>query len=318
MDDLSVVLQILWTGLGAATYTILFAVAFSLVLKVVKVWNFAQGGFMSLSFYAMYAAYNWMHWPMWVNILLGLAVTIAASLALEKFGLQPLRARKSPPLTFFILTLVVSHFFGYLLAMIFGTEPVSLKPNIMSPVEIVGGIVISHWEMQAIPVTAVLLLVLHLFIRHSRDGQYMAAAADNADLSRLYGINVQRAWIVTFVIAAVLMTAGMFLFGTRASITPGTPTQMMLFAVIATLLGGMGNIFGAALAALVLSLIQGLSIFVIPSQWQGLILYVFLFVTILFFPQGVNAQRVKQLVGVTAVFFTKGGHAQKLKQTTGR
>jgi branched-subunit amino acid ABC-type transport system permease component len=49
-------------------------------------------------------------------------------------------------------------------------------------------------------------------------------------------------------------------------------------------------------AAVGLTLIQGLSIFVIPSQWQGLILYVFLFITILFFPQGVSLQKFKQLI----------------------
>ena len=73
---------------------------------------------------------------------------------------------------------------------------------------------------------------------------------------------------------------------------PNTPLQMMLFAVIATLLGGMGKIFGAAWAAVALSLLQALSIFVIPSEWQSLILYGFLFVTILFFPQGFSMQKL--------------------------
>jgi branched-subunit amino acid ABC-type transport system permease component len=143
--------------------------------------------------------------------------------------------------------------------------------------------------------TIIVLLTLYLFIKHTRDGQFMAAVADNPDLSRFYGINVKRAYVITFLIAAVLITAGMYLFGMRASIIPNTPLQMMLFAVISTLLGGMGRIFGAALAAMGLTLVQALSIFVIPSQWQGLILYVFLFVTILFFPRGVSFQKIKKL-----------------------
>ena len=52
-EDLTraILLQIIWTGLAASTYAVLFAVAFSLVLKVVKVWNFAQAGIMALSGY---------------------------------------------------------------------------------------------------------------------------------------------------------------------------------------------------------------------------------------------------------------------------
>jgi branched-chain amino acid transport system permease protein len=294
--DMTILLQIVWTGLAASSYAVLFAVAFSLVLKVVKVWNFAQAGLMGLSFYGMYAAHGWLHLPLWLSVLVGLAITIAASLAMDIFGLQTLRARNSPNLTFFIFTLVVSEFLAYLLAMIFGTEPVALTQSIMSKVEIVNGIVISHWDMQALVVTAILLALLYLFIGKTRDGQFMAAVADNADLSRLYGIDVKRVYLITFLLAAVLISAGMYLFGTRASMIPNTPLQMMLFAVISTLLGGMGRIFGAACAAVGLSLIQGLSIFVIPSQWQGLILYVFLFVTILFFPTGVNMQKLKQLL----------------------
>jgi len=294
--DLSILLQIVWTGLAASSYAVLFAVAFSLVLKVVKVWNFAQAGLMGLSFYGMYAAHSWMHLPLLPSVLVGLAVTIAASLIMDIYGLQTLRARNSPSLTFFIFTLVVSEFLAYLLAMIFGTEPVALTQSIISKVEIIHGIVISHWDMQALAVTAILLALLYLFIAKTRDGQFMAAVADDADLSRLYGIDVKRAYLITFIIAAVLISAGMYLFGMRASMIPNTPLQMMVFAVISTLLGGMGRIFNAAWAAVGLSLIQGLSIFVIPSQWQGLILYVFLFVTILFFPQGFNMQKLKQLM----------------------
>lgn len=295
MIDISILLQIIWTGLATSTYSVLFAVAFSLVLKVSKVWNFAQAGIMGLSFYVMYAIHNMLSLPLLASVAVGLIVTIIASVCLDRFGLQTLRNRNSPSLTFFIFTLVVSEFLAYFLALIFGTEPVALTKNIMSGVNIVSGVVVSNWDIQAFCLTIIVLLTLYLFIKHTRDGQFMAAVADNPDLSRFYGINVKRAYVITFVIAAVLITAGMYLFGTRASIIPNTPLQMMLFAVISTLLGGMGRIFGAALAAMGLTLVQGLSIFVIPSQWQGLILYVFLFVTILFFPRGVSFQKIKKL-----------------------
>lgn len=290
----TVVLQILWTGLSTSTSMMLFAVAFSLVLKVVKVWNFAQAGFMALSFYSMFAAYNWVHAPMWAAVLFGLAVTVLASLAMEVFALGALRRRNSPGLTYFILTLVISQFLAYLLTMIFGTEPVSLTSQIMSAVRIVGGIAISDWDLRALAITAATLLALHQFIVRTHTGQFMLAVADNANLAELYGISARRAWMATFVAASVLITAGMYLYGTRTAIIPYTPLQMMIFAVVATLLGGVGRVFSAAAAAAVLSLIQGLSIFVIPSHWQGLLLYVFLFVTILFFPEGFRVKKARR------------------------
>ena len=291
MTDLSIILQILWTGLATSSYIVLFSIAFALVLKVVKVWNFAQAGLMGISFYAMYAAIEWLRWPAAAAILLGLVLTIVAGIAMEVFGLHTLRQRKSPNLTFFIFTLVCSEFVAYLLTMIFGTEPVALTRNIMSPVRLVGEIAVSDWDLMAVGTTMALLAGLCVYLKFSRQGQFMGAVADNAELARFYGISVRSAYVATFVMAGVLVTAGMYLFGVRVSMIPNTPLQMMLFAVIATLLGGIGNVFAAGAAALVLGLLQSLSILVIPSQWQGALLYVFLFVTILFFPSGVRLWR---------------------------
>ena len=84
MVDFQTLLQIAWTGLATATYGILLAAAFSLVLKVVKVWNFAQAGMMGIAFYVMYFVAQKLALPMGVAIACGLAVTIAAALAMER------------------------------------------------------------------------------------------------------------------------------------------------------------------------------------------------------------------------------------------
>ena len=62
----------------------------------------------------------------------------------------------------------------------------------------------------------------------------------------------------------------------------------MLFATVATIVGGIGNIWGAALAAIVLGIVQNASVLFIPSQHQGFLLYVFLFFAIIFFPEGIK------------------------------
>lgn len=245
---------------------------------------------MGLAFYAMYAAHAWLQLPILISILFGLAFTIAAILAIETYGLRTLRARNSPSLTFFIFALVVSEFLAYLLQIVFGTEPLTVGDPGMSEVNTVMGIVVTHWDIKAITVTTALLASLHIFIRKTRDGQFLAAVADNPDLSGLYGIDVKRAYVITFVIAAIFITAGMYLFGTRASILPHTSFHMMIFAVISTLIAGIGRVFTAASAAGILSLVQGLSVLIMPSEWQGLVLYIFLFIGILFFPRGVRVK----------------------------
>lgn len=286
MPDPQVLLQIGWTSVATSTYYVLFAIAFALTLKVAQLWNFAQAGIMGVAFYSMYAAMLRWQWPHLAGFAFGLAVAIAASAALEFWGLRVLRRRRSSTLTFFIFTIVFAEFVAYLLTLIFGTEPQTLTKSILSDVRLVGGVAISDWDLRALAVAAALCFGLYAYLSFTQQGQFLHAVADNGELAELYGISSNRAYLVSLVLAAVFVCGGVYLFGTRTSMIPTAPLELMLFAVIATILGGIGSIAGAGLAAVFLSVLQSASILVIPSQWQGTLIYFVLFAVILFFPTG--------------------------------
>lgn len=305
MNQFSLYGQIFWTGLAFSTYNILFAVAFSLVLKVTKMWNFTQAGVAAFGFYAMFWALNMASLHTVFALAIGLAATILLSIGLEKYGFNLLRRRNSPGLTFFIFTLIFSEFVAYVMSLFFGTEPHTLYPSIMSPVVIIADVVVSRWDMIAIATTVTLLFGVFSLLRWSRFGQAMIAVSDNDELAELYGISKNKAYMVSFIVAAILVTAGMYLYGSRAAVHPNTTLELLIFSVMATILGGIGNVFGAALAAIVLALLHGFSILVIESRWQGTLLYLFLFLTILFLPEGFRLPK------------RKGRSLKRLEQETG-
>ena len=291
MTDPVILLQILWTGIAMSSYFVLFTVAFALTLKVEKLWNFAQAGLMGIAFYTLYWALNFGKWPVWAGVLASLVLTGAATFILEVWAIDVLRRRRSSSLIFFIFTLIFAQFMAFLLTMLFGTEPETIFPSVMSPVRIVGGVAISDWDLQAVGLTTGLLLVLYLLIRFTRDGQFMLAVADNGKLAEIYGISAMRAYLLSGLISAVLIVAGIWLYGTRAGVTPDVPTSLILTAVIATLIGGLGRVFMAAIAAVGLALLQSFSILFIASKWQGLLLYAVLFFALLVFPRGIPVWR---------------------------
>jgi branched-chain amino acid transport system permease protein len=286
MPDPQILLQIGWTSVATSSYYVLFAIAFALTLKVVQLWNFAQAGIMGIAFYAMYLAMLLWGWPHPLGFAFGLAAAIAASVLLEMLGLRVLRRRHSSTLTFFIFTIVFAEFVAYLLTLLFGTEPQTLTLSIASDVRLIGGIAVSDWDLRAVATTLALCAALVAYVRLTQQGQFLYAVADNGELAELYGISANRAYLVALIVAAVFVSAGVYLFGTRTSMIPTAPLELMLFAVIATILGGIGSVVGAALAAVFLSVLQSASILVIPSQWQGSLIYFVLFVVILFFPTG--------------------------------
>jgi branched-chain amino acid transport system permease protein len=294
--DPIILAQILWTGIATSAPFVLMTVGFALTLKVTGLWNFAHAGLMAIAFYTMYFVLNFLELPTVVALLLALATTGAASLAIEVFGLQVLRDRGSGNLTFFIFTLILSEFLIYVITLLFGTEPQTLFKSILSPVSIIGDIAVSDWDKLAVLVAASGLVLLYAFLTWSREGQFLNAVADNARLAELYGISARRAWRVVSVISALFIVAAMYLIGTHGGVVPNSPLELILTAVIGTLLGGIGRVFAAAGAAVFLGLLQSFSILFIDSRWQNLLLYGVLFITILLFPRGVRMPRLRLLL----------------------
>lgn len=278
-------LQILWTGLASSGFYILFAVAFALVLKVTKIWNFAQAGFMTIAFYAIYWAIK-LGFPTTLAILFALMITILVSWAVDKYAFGTLRRMKSGNFTYFIFTLIFAEFVAYLVAIIFGTMPFTVFPSIVSPIIPTRVIIMSQWDFTAIIITVILLAGLYVFLRWSRQGKFMLAVSNNDRLAELYGISRSHAYTLSIIIASILCTFGMYILGTKIAVHPHLGLSLIMVAVVATVMGGIGNVFGAAISALIINLLQSFSVLIIPSRWQGLLLYLFFFIIIIFMPSG--------------------------------
>ncbi len=294
MLNLTVISQILWTSLATSTYFVLFAVAFALVLKVNKVFNFAQAGMMTAGFYAAYVTVRYVGLPGYIGFCAAILGGVFAAFVLEAFGFRVLRERRASAMFVFIFTLVASQFITYAMTLVFGTWPTTVFEAMFWPVTLVGNIAVSAWDVPAILATIAVLVVLWAFLRYSRYGQFMIAVADNSTLAELYGIRKDRVFMTTMLIAGGISGIGMFLYGTRAQVQPAAAMELMLFAVAATIIGGIGNIWGAALAAVVLGMVQNSSILFIPSAWQGFLLYAFLFFAIVLFPTGFHFPESKR------------------------
>lgn len=296
MLSADILLQVLWTSMANASYQAVLAVAFALVLKVMQVWNFTQPALMGVAFYCMYVLVSWMGVPVAAAVVITLVPVVGLSIGIERFAFQTLRERQSESLSFFIFSLIFAEFVVFLLTLIFTTAPTFMLPNVMYPIRLVGGVVVSDWDLIAILIAASLILALWLFIRFTRQGQYLIAVANNADLAEVYGISKSRCYRLTMAIVGVLVVGATYLAGTKLAFFPELPVHLMVFAVAATILGGIGNVFAAGIAAVFISVLQQASVLVIEARWQPLIVFGILFAAILFFPKGVRwkAKRISR------------------------
>src|SRR5262249_1935303 len=138
MQDVTIILQILWTSLATSTYFVLFALAFALVLKVTRLFNFAQAAIMTIAFYTAFVVVQWLEWPGWAAFIIMMLVVLVVSYALERIGFEALRQRGVSVMFVFVFTFMVSEFIAYVAMLVFGTWPQTVFPVIFWPVTLVG------------------------------------------------------------------------------------------------------------------------------------------------------------------------------------
>ncbi len=296
MLSTGIIAQILWTSFATTSYFVLSALSFAIILKVNRLFNFAQAAVMTVAFYTAYTVVGVSGLPGWVGFLTALVASLALSATLEIVGFRVLRRRGASTMFVFIFTLMISELVAYLAMLIYGTWPATIFPSLFWPATLIGPVAVSGWDVPAVATMLAACAALYAFIRLTRPGQFMVAVADNPDLAELYGIGKDRVYLISMLIAGALSAVAMFLYGTRAQVQPTTSIDLVLFAIAASVIGGIGNIWGAAATAIVLALLQNASVLFIPSEWQGFLLYIVLFLAIVFFPQGVHFRKISQMI----------------------
>ena len=314
-------LQQVVNGLQLGFVYALIALGYTMVYGIVRLINFAHGDvFMFGSFVSYYAITRFqLHiWPKQVFPTLsdGLALIIGAitviiitmvacallNVVIERMAYKPLR--NAPRISALITAIGVSFFLEYFAALQFVFSPNFItykRPfqvitwaigpkgisalNGNAPPE--GTILISNIALIIIFTSIALMLGLQFIVQRTRIGKAMRAVAYDKQTARLMGINADGIISITFAIGAALAGAGGMLYAIAfpqiffwMGITPG------LKAFVAAVLGGIGNIPGAFIGALIMGQAEVLSAAYISTPLRDAIAFSILIVVLLVRPTG--------------------------------
>jgi branched-chain amino acid transport system permease protein len=161
-----------------------------------------------------------------------------------------------------------------------------------------GGLRFTVSDLLIVLVTVPLMIGLTLFVKRSSLGKAMRATAQNPTAAQLMGINVDRVIGLTFIIGGALagfgsVVAALTLYNT---IDYQLGYQQGLYAFTAAVLGGIGNIPGAVLGALVIGLVQSFGSVLIGEKWTSAMVFVILIVMLVFRPTGLLGSRTREKV----------------------
>lgn len=294
-------IQQLFNGLSLGSIYALIALGYTMIYGILRFINFAHGDvFMIGAFSGYYLAilFGFSTSSHDISLIYGLAILLlsmvicaALGFTIEKLAYKPLRS--SPKLTILITAIGVSLFLEYTGQLLFGADPKSFPTLIENkPVLEAGGAVIFSNPLVVLVTAVVLMIILRIIVMKTKMGTAMRAVSFNMTAASLMGININQVISFTFIIGSALAAAAGILFGLNyPKIDPLIGILYGLKAFVAAVLGGIGNIAGAALGGMIIGLVETFVSGYISSTYRDAIAFGILIIILLFKPTGLLGKK---------------------------
>lgn len=285
--------QHLINGLSLGSTYALIALGYTMVFGVLKLINFAHGDIYMLgAFFGMNCAY-WFGFDANPSLFALLCTVFIAMLGcaicgflIEYLAYRPLR--KSPRINVLITAVGVSFLLEFGGQIIFGADP-KFFPEIFSAGQewIIGDIRLAPLQVINFSISLILMLILQYIVFKTRIGRALRAVSYNHELASLMGIPTNLIISLTFVIGSALAgAAGVLIALSYPKIDPLMGIMPGIKAFSAAVLGGIGNITGAVVGALILGLLEQLVVAYGAPTFRDALAFVVLILILLIRPSG--------------------------------
>ncbi len=250
------IVQVL-NGLQLGVLLFLIAAGLTLVFGVMNFINLAHGvqymlgAYLAVTFYALTG--NFL-----LATLLALLAALAFGLLLELAVFRRLYDRDH--LDHVIATFGIILFLNHGVKLIWGSAPLSLPiPDMFSgSVQLADGLLYPLWRLVIIAAGLATACVLYVLITHTRVGMLIRAGASHAAMVSALGVNIRRLFTIVFGLGAMLAGFAGIMIAPILSVEPGMGDTVLILAFVVIVVGGIGSIRGAFLAALVIGLVDTL------------------------------------------------------------
>ncbi len=276
--------QLLFNGIAIGSILALAAIGLTLTYGILRLSNFAHGDFMTLgAYFTWFANINGIN--IWLAMILGAVATIVMMLIAEFLLWKPMRDRRASDTTLIIISIGLALFLRSGILLIWGSSNQSYDLPVVKALEF-GDLRIAYYRVIVIGLAIAAMIALHFLLQNSKIGKAMRAVADNIDLARVSGINVELVVLWTWIITGVLTAVAGGMYGLITTVRPNMGWFLILPMFASVILGGIGNPYGAIAGALTIGIAQELSVPFLGSQYKlGVALFIMV-VILLIRPQG--------------------------------
>ena len=304
---MTAIIQIVVDAFSLGSIYALGALGIALIFGVMRLVNFAHGDTIAFCVFALL-------WPsidaaaivfagnLPTVLLIPLILAIGAGLSVLSEIIVFRRFRNANPATMMIASFALGFVIKYFLLMLYSSRPksIDLWPSLSEPVMFLGAR-IPLLQIVTVSITLGILAALTFFLKRSRFGLDMRAAAENFTMARMLGVRANRVIMMAFALSGMLAaTTGLILVTQTGTVDIQMGASLMLIAFIATVIGGLGSLIGAVVAGYLLGAASVVMQVVLPLDarpFRDAFVYGAVIVTLIWRPNGLlTAKSARQRV----------------------
>jgi branched-chain amino acid transport system permease protein len=283
-------------GIAAGLMYSLVALGFVLIFKASGVFNFAQGVMVLFSALTLVGLME-RRVPIWLALVLTMAVMVALAFAIERLVLRPLVNQAA--IILFMATIGLSFFLEGFGEMVWGANVKRLDVGIPDTAFTIRGAQINRLELSAAITAAVLVTVLAVFFQRTRIGRALRAVADDHAAALSVGVPLKTIWVIVWSASGLVALAAGIMWGAKSGVQFSL-SLIALKSLPVLILGGFTSVPGAVVGGLIIGVGEKLA----EVYWGPLVggaienwfAYVLALVFLVFRPQGLFGERIIERV----------------------
>jgi branched-chain amino acid transport system permease protein len=288
------IIQFLINGIITGMIYGLVAIGFALVYNTTRIFHIAYAAIYMIAPYFLLFFIKTAGLSIGFSFMIAILGTILIGLGIEIFIYNPLVKRNSSSNVILVSSIGIMIILINLTALLFGNETKIINPDISQSINYVS-IIITHTQIFQFVISFLLFVIFFIFLKYSRFGIQTRAYRDDKRLTAVLGTNTLWLKRNLFILSSLFAAIGSCLIAWDVGMDPYVGMPMLLNAVVALIIGGIGRFEAPVLGGLLIGILQAMVVYFTSARWQDAITFSLLIIFLLFRPQGILGEKMRRV-----------------------
>ncbi len=287
-------MQILINIILSGAIYLLVALSFMLVYYSAKFLNISHAIILTIGAYISFT-FQQLNISLFLVIPLAIIISISIGIGMEIIVFRNLRKNKNHPYVLLIASIGIYVILQNVISLIWGDETKSIRTGVVKAGNEILGAYITDIQIIIIISCVLLFLCVVALLNRTSFGRQIRAVSSNEELANIFGINSNKIILWAFVIGSGLAAIAGILVAFDTDITPTMGFNLLIYGIVAMIIGGIGSTWGLVAGAFLLATAQHLGAYYIDSKWMDAIAYIILILFLIWKPLGFSGKRLKKI-----------------------